>query len=120
MILVPGKYAASRKWHVPTIVLISAIAAQRKEKHDQKVRKLPWLWFKHCRQMNFNEFYGLRNIWDDGCPGEERDSDYLANGIGIAITAAFVVPAIRADRMKSPYIRWGLSLEYRRLYATYP
>ncbi|CAN0424355.1 unnamed protein product, partial [Ectocarpus sp. 12 AP-2014] len=53
--------------------------------------------------MNFNEFYGLRNIWDDGCPGEERDSDYLANGIGIAITAAFVVPAIRADRMKSPY-----------------
>ncbi|CAM9807519.1 unnamed protein product [Ectocarpus sp. 6 AP-2014] len=54
--------------------------------------------------MNFNEFYGLRNIWDDGCPGEERDSDYLANGIGIAITAAFVVPAIRADRMKSPYI----------------
>ncbi|CAB1100786.1 unnamed protein product [Ectocarpus sp. CCAP 1310/34] len=54
--------------------------------------------------MNFNEFYGLRNIWDDGCPRGKRDSDYLANGIGIAITAAFVVPAIRADRMKSPYI----------------
>ncbi|CAN0298470.1 unnamed protein product [Ectocarpus sp. 12 AP-2014] len=70
--------------------------------------------------MNFNEFYGLRNIWDNGCPGEERDSDYLANGIGIAITAAFVVPAIRADRMKSPYIRWGLAIEYLRLYATYP
>lgn len=58
--------------------------------------------------MNFNEFYGLRDIWDDGCRGVERDSDYLANGIGIAITAVFVVPAIRADRMQSPRIRWGL------------
>ncbi|CAN0159404.1 unnamed protein product [Ectocarpus sp. 13 AM-2016] len=57
--------------------------------------------------MNFDQSYGsLDNLVT--CPSEEPDPGYLANAIGIAITAAFVVPelACRKELVRSPNIRW--------------
>ncbi|CAN0285616.1 unnamed protein product, partial [Pylaiella littoralis] len=50
--------------------------------------------------VNSNEFYGIFDIWD-GCPEQDRDSEYLANGIGIAIAAFFMIPLIRAESRNS-------------------
>ncbi|CAN0440273.1 unnamed protein product [Ascophyllum nodosum] len=50
--------------------------------------------------VNFHEFYGIFDIWD-GCPEQDRDSEYLANGIGIAIAAFFMIPLIRAESRNS-------------------
>ncbi|CAM9435576.1 unnamed protein product, partial [Ectocarpus sp. 13 AM-2016] len=52
--------------------------------------------------VNYHEFYGFDVR--DGCPGKERDPDYLANTILIAVAAAIMVPEIRAERTKSPYM----------------
>eukprot|EP00903_Cladosiphon_okamuranus_P009090 g8688.t2 len=49
--------------------------------------------------VNFHEFYGL--FGDGGFCQKERDSECLANGIGIVITAVFMIPLIRAETRKS-------------------
>lgn len=56
-------------------------------------------------QMNYLEYFETSDVWN-GCSGDqERDSEYLANGIGIAITAVFVLPSSHAERTKSTYAR---------------
>ncbi|CBN74324.1 expressed unknown protein [Ectocarpus siliculosus] len=57
--------------------------------------------------MNFHENYGPLDDTLGTCPSEERDPGYLANAIGIVITAAFVIPelACRKELVKSPNIR---------------
>ncbi|CAM9751946.1 unnamed protein product, partial [Hapterophycus canaliculatus] len=45
--------------------------------------------------VNFHEFYGIFS-WE-----KDRDSDYLANGIGITFTAVFMIPLIRAETRNS-------------------
>ncbi|CAN0006474.1 unnamed protein product [Pylaiella littoralis] len=50
--------------------------------------------------VNFHEFYGIFDIWD-GCPEQDVYSDYLANGIGIAIAAVVMIPLIREETRNS-------------------
>lgn len=70
----------------------------------------------HCShtsdQVNFHEFCGL--FGSGGfCQEKERDSDYLANGIGIAITAVFMIPLIRAETRNSRHGRYGIRIQNR-------
>lgn len=66
--------------------------------------------FHTSDQVNFHEFYGIFDIWD-GCPERSRDSDYLVNGIGIATTAVFMLPLIRAKIRNSHHDRYGKIIE---------
>ncbi|CAM9892065.1 unnamed protein product [Scytosiphon promiscuus] len=65
--------------------------------------------------VNFNEFYGITNIGAD-CQATERDPGYLANGIGIALTAVVMLPQIQTKkrgsnrRTSSFYGRDGLAV----------
>lgn len=73
---------------------------------------------QHCShtsdQVNFHEFYGL--FGSGGfCQEKERDSDYLANGIGIAITAVFMIPLIRTETRNSRHGRYGIRTQNRTL-----
>lgn len=55
--------------------------------------------------MNYLEFYGISDFWN-GCAGEDdRRSEYLANGIGIAISAVFALSSTHAGRTKATYAR---------------
>ena len=67
-------------------------------------------------QVNFHEFYGIFDIWD-GCPEQDRDSEYLANGIGIAIAAFFMIPLIRAESRNSYHGRYGMNIKKKMLWS---